>query len=161
MIIKIIQRYNHILVLAFSGIIYLISYIQRIKHVIDLGDNMALVIFVNAIVLVGTSQLPLIIGIIFAKEKVYSKVYNKFHNNKFKNAICIMGIFILFFLHALYESMIIAPFTAISFICLFTLMNKSAWIQSTLPFFWKTLNKYLVNTHVFLYVFISRTSICT
>ncbi|MDQ0217477.1 acyltransferase [Peribacillus cavernae] len=150
-LIRLVKRYNSFNLLIISGIIYLVSYVQRIKHVIDLGDNTALILLVNATVLIGTSQLSFIVGFIFAKEKVYSKLYNKFHNIRFKNLLCGLGILMLVILHALYESMVIAPLTAITFICFFKLMDKRDWIQNILTF----LGNHSTNiwlTHMFFYI---------
>lgn len=151
LLIKLTKQYSSISLLLMSGIIYLVSYVQRIKHVFDLGDNLALNMFVNAIVLVGTSLFPFIVGSIFVKEKIYSKLYNKFYNVAFKNTICLIGIFMLVIIHALYESMIIAPFTAITFICFFNLMNKNIFIEKLLSFFGDhSTNIWL--THMFFYM---------
>ncbi|MED3866649.1 acyltransferase family protein [Priestia megaterium] len=148
---KLIKKYNSISMLVISGIIYLVSYVERIKHVLDLGDNTVVVMLVNAVVLVGTSQLAFVVGIIFAKEGIYSKLYNKFHNIKFKNILCLLGILMLVVMHAFYESMIIAPFTAITFICLFNLMNKSVFVQKLLTFLGNhSTNLWL--THMFFYM---------
>lgn len=75
---RIINKFNSISLLFISGIIYFLSYVQRIKSVIDFGDSTLLSLIVNALVLVGTSQLPFIVGSIFAKEKIYSKFYSKY-----------------------------------------------------------------------------------
>lgn len=150
-LIKIVKRYPSILLLMISGLIYLISYIQRIKHVIDLGDNQPLIILVNAIVLLGTSQLAFIVGFIFAKERLYSKLHNKFNTIYYKNIICTVGILLLVVIHGLYESMIIAPITAICFIFLFNLMDKGAWLQKPLLFIGNhSTNIWLI--HMFFYI---------
>ncbi|MCR8925001.1 acyltransferase [Priestia megaterium] len=151
LIIKLIKKYNSISMLVLSGIIYLVSYVERIKNVLDLGDNAALNMVVNAIVLVGTSQLAFVVGIIFAKERIYSKLYNKFYNIRFKNVLCLLGILMLVVMHAFYESMIIAPFTAISFVCLFNLMKKAIFMQRLLTFLgYHSTNLWL--THMFFYI---------
>ncbi|AXI10768.1 acyltransferase [Oceanobacillus zhaokaii] len=154
--IKIIQKHHFILVLAVSGIIYSITYLQRIKHVIDFGDNTALNIVVNAIVLVGTSQLAFVVGVIFAKEKIYSIIYNWFYNIPFKNALCLMGILMLVIIHGFIETMFIAPFTAIAFICIFNLMNKNELVEELLLFVGDhSTNLWL--THMFFYMTIFPT----
>lgn len=148
---KLIQKYNTIILLLISGFIYLITYIQRIKHVIDFGDSSAVSMLVNIIVLVGTSQLPFVVGAIFAKEKIYSKLYNTLSKYEQKNLICIAGILSLVIIHSLYESMIIAPITGIAFICLFNLINKNMRIQKVLDF----ISSHSTNiwlTHMFFYM---------
>ncbi|MFC3884785.1 acyltransferase family protein [Bacillus songklensis] len=151
LLVKFVRKYNSIMLLFLSGIIYLVSYVQRIKHVFDFGDHTILNMFVNTMVLVGTSLLPFMIGTIFAKEKVYSKLYNKFYSYSYKNILCFIGIVMLVIIHSLYESMIIAPFTAIAFICFFNLMDKSRFIQKVFTFFGDhSTNIWL--THMFFYM---------
>ncbi|SDM78365.1 acyltransferase [Bacillus sp. OK048] len=148
---KVIKKYNSITIFLISGFIYLITYIQRIKQVLDFGDNSAINILVNAIVLVGTSQLPFVVGAIFAKEKIYSKLYNTLNKFKQKNLICIAGILSLFIIHSLYESMIIAPITGITFICFFNLIDKNLNIQKGLNFI-SSHSTNLWLTHMFFYM---------
>ena len=148
---KVINKYNSIWVLIITGIIYLLSYIQRIKFVLDFGDNTFLFFLVEKIVLVGTSLLPFVVGAIFVKEKVYTKIYNEINHVRSKNIICSIGILLLVIGHAFYESMIIAPFTAIGFICFFNLMDKNIQIKKLLSFFGNhSTNMWL--THMFFYM---------
>jgi hypothetical protein len=148
---KVIKKYNSIILFLISGFIYLITYIQRIKHVIDFSDSLAIDMLVNAIVLVGTSQLPFIVGAIFAKEKIYSKLHNKLNKLEQKNSLCIGGILLLVIVHSLYESMIIAPITGIVFICFFNLLDKNLHFQNVLDFIGShSTNLWL--THMFFYI---------
>ncbi|WP_230322502.1 MULTISPECIES: acyltransferase family protein [Bacillus] len=148
---RLVRKYNSLSLLIPFGAIYLVSYIQRIKHILDFGDHTVLNMVVNTMVLVGTSLLPFIVGSIFAKEKIYSKLYNKFYSLSYKNTLCTIGIVMLVIIHSFYESMIIAPFTAIAFICFFNLMNKSRFIQKVFTF----LGDHSTNiwlSHVFFYM---------
>jgi len=148
---RIINKFNSISLLFISGIIYFLSYVQRIKSVIDFGDSTLLSLIVNALVLVGTSQLPFIVGSIFAKEKIYSKFYSKYNNITYKNIFCALGIISLVIIHAIFESMFIAPFTAIAFICFFNLMDKIIFIQKVFTFFGNhSTNIWLI--HMFFYI---------
>ncbi|ASK63706.1 acyltransferase [Virgibacillus phasianinus] len=150
-IIKWVKRNHSIVVLMVSGFIYLVTYIQRIKQVIDLGDNTILIMVVNAIVLFGTSQFAFVIGIIFAKEKIYSKLYNRFNTISFKNMWCVFSMIMLVIIHGLYESMIVAPFTAVLFICFFSLTDKKGFTQKIFTFFGNhSTNIWL--THMFFYI---------
>jgi fucose 4-O-acetylase-like acetyltransferase len=148
---KAIKRYNSIILVLFSGFVYLITYIQRIKHVIDFGDSAVINMIINSIVLVGTSQLPFIVGAIFSKEKIYTRIYNWFNHFTWKNSLCLLGIFLLVIFHALYESMIIAPITGIAFICFFNLIDKSIQFRKVLDFLGNhSTNLWL--THMFFYM---------
>ena len=68
---KIVVKYNNMLVITLSFIFYVVAYIQRIKGVIAL-DNNILNWLIRQITLFGTSQLPFIIGSVFAYKKIYS-----------------------------------------------------------------------------------------
>lgn len=151
LLVKLVKKSNFIILLLLTGIIYLLTYVQRIKHVLDFGDNTVIYMFINTIVLVGTSLLPFIVGAIFAKEKVYSKLHGKVSSLSYKNILCGAGIVMLVIIHSIYESMIIAPFTAIAFICLFNLMNKSLLMEKLFTF----LGDHSTNiwlTHMFFYM---------
>jgi fucose 4-O-acetylase-like acetyltransferase len=148
---NLISKYNSFLIVTISGIIYLIAYIQRIKQVFNFSDHPVVNMIVTAIVLLGTSQLPYIVGSIFAKEKLYSKLYNTFSHFSFKNLICTLGIIILVLFHSFFESMIIAPITGIAFICFFNLMNKKEAIRVLFNFCGDhSTNIWL--THMFFYM---------
>lgn len=148
---KLIKKYNSTSLLFISGILYFLSYVLRIKHIIDFGESAVINLFVTTLVLVGTSQFPFIVGSIFAKEKIYSKLYNSYNHLTYKNLFCILGIFLLVIIHAIYESMFIAPLTAIAFICFFNLMGKTIFIQKVLTFFGNhSTNIWL--THMFFYI---------
>ncbi|SHR97552.1 Acyltransferase family [Mycobacteroides abscessus subsp. abscessus] len=150
-LMKIIKARHSILVLLISGFIYFITYLQRIKHIIDFGDNEIINILVNSTVLLGTSLLPFVIGSIFAKERIYSKVYNFMYQIKYKNIICTFGIISLIVFHSFVETMFVAPFIAIIFTCLFNVMKKPYILQSVLDYFGKhSTNIWL--THMFFYM---------
>lgn len=151
MLSTLVKKYSSFSLLLISGSVYLISYIQRIKHVVNFGDNIVLSMFVDAAVLVGTSLFPFIVGCLFAKEKIYSKLYDRFYRMSYKNFFCLTGILMLVIIHSFYESLIIAPLTAISFICFFNLMDKSMFVKKVLTF----LGDHSTNiwlTHMFFYI---------
>jgi surface polysaccharide O-acyltransferase-like enzyme len=148
---KVVKKYNSAILLIVSGLIYFIAYIQRINHVIDFGKVTAIITLANAIVLVGTSQFSFVVGAIFAKEKIFSKISNRLINISQKNLLCYIGIFLLVIVHSLYESMIIAPITGILFICFFNLINKSDSLLKILDYI-STHSTNLWLTHMFFYM---------
>ncbi|MDD9266523.1 acyltransferase [Paenibacillus sp. GCM10023248] len=150
LLVSLIKKYNTLLLISITGVIYLLSYIQRIKHIYDFGGNVYINAVVNSIVLLGTSLLPFVIGSVFAKEKIYTKMSLLIHKVPFKNTICLLGILLLVFIHSRIETLFIAPFTAIPFICLFTIIKKGKRVQNSLEFFGKhSTNIWL--THMFFY----------
>ncbi|MBS4220159.1 acyltransferase [Bacillus sp. FJAT-49711] len=150
-IFKIIMKYNSLFIILVTGIIYLVTYVQRIKQVFDFSDYPFFALCINATVLVGTSLLPFIVGAIFEKEKIYSKIHQKINKLSHKNTISILAILILIIIHSIYESMVIAPITAIIFICLFNVMTKRKSVQKVLNYFGDhSTNIWL--THMFFYM---------
>lgn len=150
-LMKLTKKYNSANLLVISVIIYFFSYLQRIKHILDFSHNLALGLFVNAVVLVGTSLLPFLIGSVFAKERLYSNLYKRFETIRFKNTLCFICILLLVIIHSVFESMFIAPFTALAFICLFSLMDKNSQVQKLFIYFGQhSTNIWL--THMFFYM---------
>lgn len=125
---KIVVKYNTVLVIAISFIFYAIAYVQRIKGVIVL-DNDILNWFIRQIALFGTSQLPFIIGSVFADKKVYSKLDNICNKIRYKNILGILIIMLMIVAHGIVQTLFVAVFTGIVFICIFNLINKPKWIN--------------------------------
>ncbi|MBD1379246.1 acyltransferase family protein [Metabacillus arenae] len=152
-IIRLVRKFNPLILIFISGVLYFISYLQRYREIIDFGDNEIILKIVAVLFLFGTSQLSFLVGAIFAKEKIYSKIHQKFFNIKHKNIFCIMGICIIIGFHSIVESSIIAPINGVLLVFLFTIMNKSTVVENTLSF----LSKHSTNiwlTHMFFYMMI-------
>lgn len=150
-LIKIIQKSNSLVLMMFSGVIYILSHFQRYHTLIDFGDN----VFINEVVrishLMGTSQLSFLVGALFFKHQIYSKIHSRFFNMKYKNVLCMAGFLLLILFHAVIESSIIAPIIGIVFICLFTLMDKNPIVHKILDFTSNhSTNIWL--THMFFYM---------
>ena len=133
-IFKLIDKYDSRIVVFLSMVIYFIAYLQRIKNVIPIS-NEVISLIINAIVLFGTSQLSFVIGAVFVKEGIYSKISSAIFNIKGKNLICIIGIIGLVVVHGFIETMFIDPFIAVIFICLFNLMNLDSLSKKIWNFF--------------------------
>lgn len=150
LMMNVVKKNNSLFIFLVSGTIYFLSYLQRIKHVIDIGDNTILVTSINATVLLGTSQFAFIVGMIFAKDHIYTKIKEWLYTNSNKNVLCISGVVLLIIIHSFIESMIIAPINAIIFICLFSIMSKAQWLQKYLIYMGKhSTNIWLI--HMFFY----------
>ena len=125
---KIILKYNSILVIALSFIFYVVVYIQRIKGLIVL-DNNILNWFIRQIALFGTSQLPFIIGSVFAHKKIYSKLDNICNKIRCKGMLGILIIMLMIIAHGVVQTLFVAVFTGIVFICIFNLIDKPKWLN--------------------------------
>ncbi|EIT86543.1 acyltransferase 3 [Fictibacillus macauensis ZFHKF-1] len=144
-----VQRTSPRTVISVLLLVYIVSYIQRIKQVVIL-DNEWVWIVTNAIVLYGTSLLPFLVGALFYKEKYYSRFVSWAMKLPFKNALAGCAIVGLIVLHAFIESLFIAPFIAIVFICCFSFIKKPAFIQRAFHYLGDhSTNIWLV--HMFLY----------
>lgn len=147
---KIVIKYNSLLIIGISFIIYLIGYIQRIMVPI-VTDSEIINYILRQAALLGTSQFPYVVGVIFAHNKIYSKIYNIFNKIKFKNILSISLILLMIILHGFIQTLFVAVFTGIAFIVLFNLIDKPKWLNKGLSYISKhSTNMWL--THMFFYM---------
>lgn len=147
---KIVIKYNNILILGVSFIFYVVAYIQRIKGVI-VFDNEVLNWFIRRLALFGTSQLPFIIGTVFAHKKIYSKLNSMSSKIKYKNILGILIITLMIIAHGIVQTLFVAVFTGIVFICVFNLMDKPKWLNNLLSYLGNhSTNMWLI--HMFFYL---------
>lgn len=149
--IKLIKNYNSKIVFLISGSIYFLSFLQRFRPIFDFGDNDIVSTIVQTLALLGTSQFSFVVGIIFAKELLYSKIYNKVSEVKLKNIYGCLIILTLFIFHGFIESAIIAPINGIVIAIVFTLMHKHILIETILKFL-GTHSTNIWLTHMFFYM---------
>ena len=147
---KIVIKYNNILILGLSFMLYVAAYIQRIKGVIVL-DNELLNWIIRQLALFGTSQLPFIIGTIFADKKIYSKLYSVSNKIKYKNILGILIMTLMIIAHGIVQTLFVAVFTGIVFICVFNLIDKPKWLNNLLSYLGNhSTNMWLI--HMFFYM---------
>lgn len=147
---KIVIKYNMLLIIGMSFIIYFIAYIQRIMVPIVSGSQVINYIL-RQLALFGTSQFPYIVGAIFSHKKIYSKIYDIFNRMKFKNIIAISLIIGIIIAHGIVQTLFVAVFTGITFIVLFNLVDKPKWLDVGLSYISKhSTNMWL--THMFFYM---------
>lgn len=147
---KAIIKYNSIVILILSFVFYFISYLQRIKGVI-VFNNEILDWGIRQAALFGTSQFPFVVGSIFAQKKIYSKLYNIFQKIKYKNILGIILIVLMIIAHGFIETLFVAVFTGIAFICIFNLIDKPIWLNKLLDYLGDhSTNMWL--THMFFYM---------
>lgn len=146
---KIVKKYNVIVIIFISFIIYFMAYIQIIKGILNF-DNVILEYIVRQLALLGTSLFPYIIGAIFAYKKIYSKLYTVVNKFKYKNIIIIALISLMIVAHGIVQTLFVAVFTGIAFICSFNLLDKPQWINKLLLYLSNhSTNMWLI--HMFLY----------
>lgn len=147
---KLVQKYNNILLAIISIIIYFICYVEQVKLPI-VFENTLLNWMVTQISALGTNIFPFIMGSIFSDKKIFSYVYNKFHDIKFKNILCSLGIFSMLIFHAFVETAFVAPFIGIVFIVLFNFMHIPDFLNNILYYLSRhSTNIWLI--HMFFYI---------
>lgn len=147
---KIVEKCNVSIILILSFVIYFIGYIQRIMVPIQTNNEIINYILRQA-ALLGTSQFPYVVGVIFADKKLYSKISNIFNKFKFKNMFAMFLILMMIVAHGIVQSLFVAVFTGIAFIVLFNLIDKPKWLEDSLGYISKhSTNMWL--THMFFYM---------
>lgn len=147
---KIIIKYNNVVITVISLVFYFFAYIQRIKGVL-VFDNEILNWGIRQIALLGTSQLPFIVGCVFAHKKIYSKLYKLANKIKYKNLLGTLIIVGMIVAHGIVETLFVAVFTGITFICAFNLIDKPKWINRLLDYLGDhSTNMWLI--HMFFYM---------
>ena len=147
---KSIKKYHPIIILGVSGIFYFIAYVQRIKGVLQL-DLEWLNWLIRQVALYGTSQLPYVVGILFCHYKWYSKLNVFYQKLKFRNAFGISIIILMLIGHGIVQTLFVAPFIGITFICIFNFLSKPSWLEKVFLYFGKhSTNLWLI--HMFFYM---------
>lgn len=147
---KLVHKYNNILLLIVSILIYFICYIEQFKLSITFSIPI-LNWIITQVSLLGTNIFPFIMGSIFADKKIFSYIYNKFHDIKFKNSLCLLGILSMLIFHGFVETAFVAPFIGIVFIVLFNLMQIPNYLNNILYYLSKhSTNLWLI--HMFFYM---------
>lgn len=147
---KMVIRYNTVVIIGLSVIVYFAGYIQRIMVPVVTSSKVINYILSQA-ALFGTSQLPFVIGCIFADKKLYSKIYNLVNKSKLKNLLCISIIISMIIAHGFVQTLFVAAFTGIIFIVVFNLIDKPLWLDNLLSYLSKhSTNMWLV--HMFFYM---------
>lgn len=131
LLIRIIKKYPGWIIFILSLIIYFVAYYFRMINPLT-TNNLIINIITNAIILLGTSQFTFIVGMLFYKYKIISRLRNKIG----KNNLYGLGIIGLCFISRIFvKSMIAAPFTAIIFILGFVLLRFNKRVEQILVYF--------------------------
>ena len=147
---KIVKKYNTAVIIFISFTIYIIAYVQRMKGVLYF-DNVILNYIVRQLALLGTALFPYIIGAIFAYKKIYSKIYKLLNKLKCKNILILALITLMILAHGIVQTLFVAVFTGIAFICLFNLLDKPKWIDKMFLYLSNhSTNMWLI--HMFIYM---------
>ena len=134
LIFRLIYKINPILIIVFSGVIYFLSYLFRFKFIISI-ENPILDWIWQQIILLGTSQIGYIIGVVCRKESCISKCREFFKTTSiFLKLTVAVSPFVTFFIHCIIQSLIIAPITAISVLLFLFIISMPKWLNAILLF---------------------------
>lgn len=143
-------KYPNWVIILCSLIIYVVAYVQRFKSLI-VFDVELLDWMVSQLAYFGTSLFPFMVGAIFAKSQIYSQLVKMTKDLKYKNVLCLLIIVLMIIGHGLVQTLFVAPFIGIIFICIFNLMDKPKSLNQLLLFIGKhSTNLWL--THMFFYL---------
>ncbi|KGE19369.1 acyltransferase family protein [Paenibacillus wynnii] len=149
-LVEMVRKYPSVGLILISGLVYLLSHIQRYKPIIPALSNVLASDLMDLAVMLGVSLLSYITGAVFAKEKIFTKLHQVCSRIKFKNTLLVaLGVGLVFF-HAVVESSVIAPISGVVIICIYILKDKSRVVDKVLEFFSShSTNIWL--THMFFY----------
>ncbi len=148
--IRAVNRLNSILVLLISGSIYFIAYIFRFNHTLSF-DYAAVNWLWTQLILLGTSFLPFVLGAVFRKHQIISRIRAFKISNVLKNTLCIAALLSAFIFHCFVPSLIVAPITATASLVCYWTCSKPKAVRSVLQFFGDhSTNIWL--THMFFYM---------
>nr|WP_317999557.1 acyltransferase family protein [uncultured Faecalibacillus sp.] len=157
-LIKCVDNFKWYINLVVIFMIYVIAYYFRMIHSIH-TQYYILNIFINMLVLYGTSLFPYVVGIIFRKYNITSMIRKSFKKHNTFIGIFIIAMCLIF--HIIIKSMIVAPFISIIFIIGFSLLNLNGTIKEILLFFGKhSTNMWLVHMQFYM-IFFKEIVFCT
>lgn len=132
-----------------SGILYFISYCFEIVRPITIA-NPLLGWFWRQLLLLGRTQFPFFLGMLYCKCNVIAVLRQKLEGRWFRLLLLIFAPLGVFLLHCVVPSMFLAPFTALVTLTCFHLWKKPQWLRKFFLFFGRhSTNIWLV--HMFFY----------
>lgn len=148
--IKIVYHLHFLLLLLGSGTLYFVAYLFRFIMPLNITSSVIEWIFTQ-IILVGTSQLSFIIGMLFYKHQIISKLRMLPFPSVFKNLICSIVPLSMLVIRAIEPSAILAPITGlITLTCLYVADKPVAICNILLFLGHHSTNLWLV--HMFFYL---------
>ena len=156
LIIKMVNKFNSYSIFFVSGLIYFIAFIISIKVNINFENNEILNILYGAIINFCTCQFSFILGGVFIKENIISKLRIKIYNYKYRQSLIILLSTVILVVNILIENYIIDPITAISVILVLSITKINKYIEKILLY----ISKHSTNiwlTHMFFYMIFFKT----
>ncbi|MCL2507595.1 MAG: acyltransferase family protein [Oscillospiraceae bacterium] len=154
LVLRLSEKCNSAVIIFIFILVYLAAYAVRFDVLEKIGISIqAKGLFVRQIPLWGTTIFPYAAGVIFAKEKLYSKIHafmHKHFNVPLVSLFAGLAVILCGVGHAIIRSAIVAPFTGIVSLCCFNLIYKPMLVKKMFLF----LGRHSTNiwlTHMFFY----------
>lgn len=147
---KLVKKCHFLLLIPVSFILYTVSYLGRFGG-FTFSSSLISWVF-DTITRFGTSLFPYIIGMIFCKHDVFTKIKEKIRVNKLVSFIFFAVILVgCFFVHIIFKSLYFSVFFAVAIIVGFNFWQKPKFINAIFNF----LGEHSTNiwlTHMFFYL---------
>lgn len=139
--------------LIIFSVIYFVSYLVRFNKISLLPDNVVINYINGTLSPFGTSLLPYVLGVLFYKHKVFTKLstFTQSWKKPLKNLVLAIIVLIAFSVHCIIETLFIAIFTGMVVIVCFNLWNKGKLFTTVFSFL-GTHSTNIWLTHMFFYL---------
>lgn len=149
-LVKKTKGYLSLVIIAVSGIIYFIAYIIRFDIVPIQLENLVLDWILTQMVLLGTSQLTYMIGMVCRKYSLVTKLRKAADKTYIRVLVSVISLCVLL-LHCVIPSAFLAPFTALATLRILIVTRFPKVIEMPLCFLGKhSTNIWLI--HMFFYM---------
>lgn len=144
---KATDRFNSLTVLLTFLCLYAGSHLLRFNYAVSFGNPVVSWVYEKAVLFFNTS-FSYIVGMLYRKHKIISKIRNKYRSN---SKVLFAGILLVFLFHCFFQSVVVAPFNAFVFLTVLLVVDLPNCIREILIFFGKhSTNIWLY--HMFFYL---------
>lgn len=145
-----VRKLNSWLAVFLSGIVYFVTYVFRFAYVLNIENAVLNWLWTQAILL-GNSQFTFVVGMVFYKHDIVGWLRQQLHCQWLRRTMIIVLPLLMFAIHCVERSLIIAPITGLVTLTCFYLWNKPEWVKKFFTFMGHhSFNIWL--THMFFYL---------
>ena len=131
-IIKLVNKNNSLIVFFISGVLYFVAFLQSVRGLIIVGNNEFILIIYNMIINFLNCQFSFIVGVIFIKESIITKIRYKLKEKAYAQLLSYMLIVFTIVMNVIIENWVIGPITAILVITTFSIIRLNEKIKCIL-----------------------------
>lgn len=147
---RMVKKFNSWLVVLLSGSVYFAAYVFRFVYVLS-ADHAVLDWVWNQAILLGTSQFPFVVGMVFYKHSIMDWLRRRLRRQWLRRTVIVLLPLLMFVMHCVEQSLILAPITGLVTLICFYLWEKPRWIRNFFTFMGRhSLNIWLI--HMFFYL---------